>query len=204
MRTLMDLSMLAFMIFCLYTVVAGKDDRMAEGQAPKQFENLLAEQTTPDKIPTKIMKTTTAAKQVDEKEVTCLAKNIFFEARGTDENEKIRVINVTTNRTKSRQFHGSYCHVIYDHAQFSWTLDLIRHNVAHFIKHTIENQAWEDARKMARYELAHGYQDTTGGALFYHTHDVNPEWASDGTEKLVMASNYHMYYKPVMTTANTQ
>ena len=46
------------------------------------------------------------SKVVDAREMNCLAENIFFEARGTDEQEMIRVINVTTNRVKKSGFYG--------------------------------------------------------------------------------------------------
>ena len=123
----------------------------------------------------------------------CLAKNIFFEARGTATHERIRIINVTTNRTKSSQFGGSYCDVVYEHAQFSWTLNLKRHTVARYVT---EHKAWVEAQTMARYELAYGYVDTTNGALYYHTLDCDPSWAHDGSNQEVLASNYHRYYRP--------
>src|ERR1035437_3350687 len=63
-------------------------------------------------------------KKVDKKELDCLAKNVFFEARGTDEAEMIRVVNVTTNRVN--ESGKSYCRIVREAGQFSWTLDLIK------------------------------------------------------------------------------
>src|ERR1035437_6116359 len=79
-------------------------------------------------------------RHADQAEMICLAKNIFFEARGTDEPERIRIINVTTNRVESDKFpRDTYCGVVYQHAQFSWTLNLRKHNPLHYLT---ERSAW--------------------------------------------------------------
>lgn len=127
---------------------------------------------------------------VDSKEKMCLAKNIFFEARGTDIEEMVRIINVTSNRVKASG--KSYCKIVYEHAQFSWTMDLIRHNISKLVHNFGDSKAWQEAQFLADYELARGFPDTTGGALYYHNYDVEPRWPF----KLTLASNYHKYYKP--------
>jgi N-acetylmuramoyl-L-alanine amidase len=128
-------------------------------------------------------------RHIDEADMICLAKNIFFEARGTDENERIKIINVTTNRVESPKFGGTYCDVVYKHAQFSWTLNLRKHNPIHYIT---EWSSWQHAQAMAAYELAHGYPDMTKGATYYKTRWCHPRWAHH--KKIVLATRYHIYY----------
>ena len=201
---------LAFLAFCFYLIHEGKQDRIRmelADQAYYQEQKILAEAKLP--VPTivshnKIVpvkkpatKTVVAAKAVDQKELMCLAKNIFFEARGTDEKEMIRVINVTTNRVKDANFPKTYCQVVYDPSQFSWTLNLIVHNVPKIIKQQFsEQKAWEQAKIMANHELSYGYKDITHGALFYHTPYVNPRWARGNKLAMIMETDYHKYYRP--------
>lgn len=63
-----------------------------------------------------------------EKELECLAKNIYYEA-GTEPFEgKVAVAQVTINRTKSKDFPKDICAVVYERnivynkviCQFSW------------------------------------------------------------------------------------
>ena len=55
-------------------------------------------------------------------EVDCLAKAIFFEARGESYAGKVMVANVIVNRTKfGKPFPNTICKVVYQRNQFSWT-----------------------------------------------------------------------------------
>ena len=76
---------------------------------------------------------------VDDKAVTCMAKNIFFEAAIESTAGKLAVAHVTLNRVDSKQFPNSVCEVVYegphytasngtqypvrDRCQFSWYCD---------------------------------------------------------------------------------
>lgn len=178
--------------YCLYSNPALAIDRSNSTFETKALHKTLHKKPLHHKIK---VKKVIQPKVVDEKELTCLAKNIFFEARGTDKNEEIKIINVTTNRVKSKMFPKTYCGVVYDHKQFSWTINLVKHDISRLIKKVVEYKAWENAQKMARFELEYGYKDTTFGSLLYHTPGVNPKWCRNGKTKMVMATNYHMYYK---------
>lgn len=178
--------------YCLYSTSALALERSYTKLETPALHKTLHKKLIHHKIYTKkVIK----PKMVDEKELMCLAKNVFFEARGTDKQEEIKIINVTTNRVKSKMFPKTYCGVVYDHKQFSWTINLVKHDINRFIKKVVEYKAWEAAQKMARFELEYGYKDTTSGSLLYHTPGVNPKWCRNGKTKMVMATNYHMYYK---------
>lgn len=117
-------------------------------------------------------------------ELLCLSKNIFFEARGADVEEMIRVANVTLNRVKSNKYSSNVCSVVYESHQFSWTLE--RPNLQRIIsKSSIEHKAWEDSIRIATAQLNNELPDLTQGSIFYHTHKVQPRW-SKGDRKSVV------------------
>jgi spore germination cell wall hydrolase CwlJ-like protein len=66
--------------------------------------------------------TTPVAKELEiNTEVNCLAKAIYFEARGEPKEGMVEVANVVLNRVKSGKFPSSICGVVYQPKQFSWT-----------------------------------------------------------------------------------
>lgn len=132
----------------------------------------------------------------DQRDVLCLAYNIFFEARGTNEDEMIRVINVTTNRVKSENYPKSYCGVVLEHKQFSWTLEKDKLDIKNTLKkNPAEMSSWKKSLDMAKHEIYMGYADRTQGALFYHTNAIRPAWNFKKLSKTVK-SPYHTYYRP--------
>lgn len=58
-----------------------------------------------------------------EREIDCLAKTVYHEARGESEAGKKAIAMVTINRVNSPEFPDSICRVVYEPGQFSWTLD---------------------------------------------------------------------------------
>jgi spore germination cell wall hydrolase CwlJ-like protein len=50
--------------------------------------------------------------KIDQKELMCLARNIYFESRGEPEKGKIAVGMVTLNRTQHPSFPNSICEVV--------------------------------------------------------------------------------------------
>jgi hypothetical protein len=56
-----------------------------------------------------------------EKEIDCLARAIYYEARGESEIGKKAVAMVTINRANSSKFPDSICRVVYEKGQYSWT-----------------------------------------------------------------------------------
>jgi len=57
------------------------------------------------------------------KEIKCLADNIYFEARNESVKGQVAVASVTKNRVKSKHYPNTICKVVWEHRQFSWTLD---------------------------------------------------------------------------------
>ena len=123
-----------------------------------------------------------------KKQLTCLARNIYFEARNEPFAGQFAVALVTLNRVHDSAFPNTLCGVVYEsklnsngfprlhRCQFSWYCD--------GIPDTIKNEsAYEKTTKIA--ELAvnsyvtmkEGGLDYTEGARFYHTFEVNPKWS---------------------------
>jgi N-acetylmuramoyl-L-alanine amidase len=54
---------------------------------------------------------------------TCLALNIYWEARNQDYDGQLLVAEVTMNRVYSDKFPNEICDVVYSKKAFSWTHD---------------------------------------------------------------------------------
>jgi spore germination cell wall hydrolase CwlJ-like protein len=103
-----------------------------------------------------------------ERELTCLAEAVYFEARGTGSEGEAAVAHVIVNRTNARDFPGTVCGVVRDGCQFSYRCDG-------------RSDALADPRARARaYEVAEAVlsapDDPTNGALFFHSAKAKPGW----------------------------
>jgi len=136
--------------------------------------------------------------KLDTKQVFCLAKNIYFEARNEPIRGQVAVAQVTLNRVESNLFPNSICNVVYqarvekgkivlNGCQFSWYCD----GEPDRIKYSSE--AWIRSIKVAEIVIRGEYPDVTGGALFYHADYVDPLWAKE--KKLVRIIGRHLFYR---------
>ena len=124
-----------------------------------------------------------------QKQVDCLARNIYFEAGYEPEQGKIAVALVTLNRTQDYRFGNDICSVVKQKVnstcQFTWYCEG---------KKAIRNYfAYNQAKDMALYVYANYEKmpDVTEGALFYHADYVNPRWKLERTTKI----GRHIFYK---------
>jgi spore germination cell wall hydrolase CwlJ-like protein len=125
-----------------------------------------------------------AAPKVSDKELRCLAENVYHEARGEGHQGMMAVAKVTLNRVATVGFPDTICGVVHQASQFSWTLSPT----------TIRDRtAFEHALGIARTAL-HIEEDITNGALFFHTIQIKkPRWAHSLEESIVL--NNHVFYK---------
>lgn len=143
----------------------------------------------------------------------CLTRNVFYESpryrkdlelehKTTKENilkeiktEWLKVALVTKNRVESDRYPDDYCGVIYEKAQFSWTLEewKVENNIPYiFEDKPAEIANYKEIKKFAKDFLMGKYQeDITHGAMYYHAHYVNPNWDFDQ----VASTRWHIYYK---------
>lgn len=190
------------LIFCLFVVVSEKakmSERLALAASNPEYFGDIAEQKTFEDVLKEVSKVekeeTKLATKHTEKDKICLAKNIFFEARGTDYFEKVRVANVTMNRLKDKSYPSTLCQVVKQHKQFSWTLvktNTIERVKALVKKNSAEAAAWKDSLEIAQMAVDGELRDLTRGSLWYHTPAVSPKWSKD--KEIAMVSDWHIYY----------
>ena len=129
--------------------------------------------------------------------ILCVALNVYFEARSEEFLGKIAVGSVVMNRVESPIFPDNACDVVYQaeylgqwpkrhRCQFSWFCD----GLADIPRETEE---WAEAVTIATWVHGIGLPDITGGALWYHSNDVSPAWAT--TDYLQIGS--HKFYTKV-------
>ena len=128
-------------------------------------------------------------KQIIDAEIACLTMNMYHEAGSESKQGKIAVGNVTMNRMKNNNFPRTVCGVItqsYKGAcQFSWFCS----GKVRQIPQTTYNELNKLAKKIYFGEI----RDITGGALFFHNHEVSPEWAAP--EKMTVEIGNHKFYR---------
>ena len=112
-----------------------------------------------------------------DRELECLALNVYFELRGEPLAGQYAVAAVTLNRVVHPAFPHSICQVVMQGAelgpnrcQFSWVCE--RHG-----DRPRNQEAWERAKQVAFTTLYLDQPDPTGGALYFHTAWVRPNWS---------------------------
>ena len=129
-----------------------------------------------------------------ERQLECLAKNIYHEAATEPFEGKVAVAQVTMNRAESGKFPSDVCQVVYQKnvimqkvvCQFSWYCEnggsnkLIRSREAY-------NESYEVAKKV----LLEGFRlDIMKTAMYYHADYVNPKWGKPKIGKI----GRHIFY----------
>jgi len=142
-----------------------------------------------DEIQKVVMYQTSERLAVSDKEIQCLAKNIFHEASVEDRVGKIAVGQVTLNRMKTGRWGNSLCEVVYAKAQFSWTKS------KKLVKSEPKGRLWREA-VAAAYEVIYWGERVKGleNSGFYHTDYIAlPKWADD--KKVVKQIGQHIFYE---------
>ena len=123
------------------------------------------------------------------KNVKCLAQNIYHEARGDSVKGQIAVAHVVINRTKNDAYPDDVCSVVWDKAQFSWTLDKSLWKIT-------DHKSYEKAKRIASEVLSGEHKDITNGATHYYEPTiVDPEWSDSGVNKKKIGSHLFMKMK---------
>ena len=123
----------------------------------------------------------------------CLARGIYFEARGEPVKGQAAVAQVILNRVKNPTYPDSICGVVYQNknwrnrCQFSFACDRIADRVR-------DQQRWEIAKYVAR-ETTEGriWLKEVGSSTHYHATYVHPKWAN--TMKRVGRIGLHVFYR---------
>lgn len=135
----------------------------------------------------------------DNRQVQCLANNIYHEARNQSDTGQYAVALVTLNRVESPRFPNTVCRVVHQavrdssgapirhKCQFSWYCDGRSDRIA-------EPLAFAKALDIAEDVYFGRVEDFTNNATFYHTRSVNPDWAK--VFNVVYEHQYHIFYRP--------
>lgn len=129
-----------------------------------------------------------------QRQLDCLARNIYFEAGYEPFEGKVAVAQVTINRAESGQFPSDICQVVYQKnivyekvlCQFSWYCDQAS------LKKPMNGPVYTESMEVAKKVLLEGFRiDAVKNALYYHADYVNPKWNREKVAKL----GRHIFYK---------
>lgn len=130
-----------------------------------------------------------AVSQDVNKQLLCMAKNIYYEAASESFEGKLAVAQVTMNRANSSKFPSTICGVVYQKTgnthQFSW--------VGENVGPIRSKYAWEECLIVARKALTQPKLHDTiykTKSMYYHNTSVNPAWKL----KYVAKIGNHLFY----------
>ena len=125
--------------------------------------------------------------------LTCLALNVYYEARSEPMDGQYAVAHVVLNRVADDAFPDDACKVVKQgyhkgrhRCQFSWYCDGKSDNPK-------DKMSWIVAQVVA-YNTLYGYhRDNTHGATHYHATYVSPWWRKHYDKTVAHGS--HIFYK---------
>ena len=119
-------------------------------------------------------------------QATCLAENVYFEARNQGTAGWSAVISVTLNRVKDKRFPNTICEVV----KFSWYCDGKADKI-----HKKDKRIYKEIYNLAYVSLIKGITilDITDGATHYHADYVFPAWRKSKTKTVEIGD--HIFYK---------
>jgi len=130
------------------------------------------------------------------KELECLAKNLYYEAKGEGFDGMMAVGTVTMNRVEDNRFPSTVCAVVYEKSfrngkrtcQFSWVCQ------PHVTARQKNLDSYRVAVAIAARILYTGDRlRKVNNALFFHADYVNPRWRN---MRHVATIGRHIFYEP--------
>ncbi len=131
---------------------------------------------------------------VRERQLACLATNIYYEAGNQPFEGKVAVAQVTINRTESGQYPADICKTIYQKnivyekvlCQFSWVCDRA------VMSRPVNRANFKESEEVAKKVLLEGFRlPSLKDAMYFHGDYINPGWKR---EKITKIGN-HIFYK---------
>ncbi len=129
-----------------------------------------------------------------QKQLDCLARNIYHEAGYEPFEGKVAVAQVTLNRTESGAFPSDICKVVYQKnivyekvlCQFSWYCDSAS------LKKPMNGPVYIESMEVAKKVLLEGFRlPSVKDALYFHGDYINPGWKRERVAKI----GRHIFYK---------
>jgi spore germination cell wall hydrolase CwlJ-like protein len=135
------------------------------------------------------------AVEAHKQNLTCLARNVYFEARGEPLAGQYAVAEVTMNRKASRLYPRTVCEVVYQKnwdplrkryvGAFSWTeFDALPEP---------GGEEWQRAWRVAEAVYYGKEVPKLQGALHFHAAYIKPDWAK--SKKRVARIGKHIFYR---------
>jgi spore germination cell wall hydrolase CwlJ-like protein len=136
-----------------------------------------------------------AAQAKQQGDLECLARNVYYEARGEPADGQYAVAEVTMNRLASRSYPDTVCAVVHEKrwdeirgryvGAFAWTeFDAMAEP---------EGRAWDEARKVAEDVYFGRAPRQLDGATHFHATYMKPSWAKQ--RKRVARIGGHVFYR---------
>ena len=132
----------------------------------------------------------TQTSKAEDAQITCLAKAMYFEARGGKISEQINIGNVILNRTEHKEFPKTVCKVVSDRrhtVQFPWY-----YNGSSVRDYSSYRKIQKIAEDLYNNYVSGDRIDTTKGAVFFHAKTISPGWRYKSVSVL---DSLHRYYK---------
>lgn len=124
--------------------------------------------------------------------LTCLALNIYHEARGEPQAGQVAVAQVTMNRAQGKE--KNVCKVVFAPNQFSWTTGAThKGKVKTAYIPNKDDKGWQQAKTVAKLVSIQFFNDPTRGANHYHAKSVKPDWSRSMAKVAVIGQ--HIFYK---------
>jgi spore germination cell wall hydrolase CwlJ-like protein len=128
-------------------------------------------------------------------DLNCLARNVYFEARGEPEAGQYAVAEVTMNRKASSLFPDTVCGVVYEKrwdairgryvGAFSWT--------EFGVLPTPKGEEWERAWQIAEAVYYRREPPRLQGVLHFHARHIHPSWAKE--KRAAARIGQHVFYR---------
>ena len=121
-----------------------------------------------------------------DEEQLCLAKAVYFEARGETLEGQLAVAEVVLNRARSGRFASSICGVVTQPAQFSFI------RAGKFPAVNESSDCWKKALAIAEIASKHLAASLAPNVLWYHANYVAPAWGRQKTRAAQIGT--HIFY----------
>ncbi|WP_415756659.1 cell wall hydrolase [Pseudomonas sp. LT1P18] len=176
---------------------------VAEDKA-EVLERKAAEKSADVPVPKSEAITTSEVQAVDpvgasplDDAITCMARSIYWEAKGKSSADMEAVASVVMNRLGHEGFPDTVCAVVKQgsetkNCQFSWWCDGRSDQVQEETQYAI-------AKEIARKALNKQLNDRTHGAMYFHDRKVKPAWARKYIK--TTETSMFLFYKPRGGTA---
>lgn len=147
--------------------------------------------------PTEVQAVDPAGQAALDDTITCMARSIYWEAKGGKSEDMEAVASVVMNRLGHDGFPDTVCGVVKQGSetgkcQFSWWCDGRSDTVQEEARYAI-------AKEIARKALNRQLDDRTKGALYFHDRHVSPDWSREYVK--TTETGDFLFYKPRNGTA---